>query len=276
MTALSLEIDALSPSSAKAATSAEAAGAAAAGKHGQERPDSSKARALPAAVDITVHAHPSTPPYASILTAAMAGEHDAASTSSGTCVGGGGGGGGGVHVRQFWHSSAPPMPAGFRSANAFESKSCSLRLNVVWSGSPTTQMVVSSSAQVPVQGDTNVARYLARAAAVGCSFLYPQDPVSALSVDTWVDIAASMIGGATKEQKAAMKSANLALSKSPWLAGGKSPSLADACLWSSIRAGATKGALPGNVKKWKIAMDELPAVIAAEAIIEASCTTAAA
>lgn len=66
LASLAAQIEGLGP-----APTAPPAAAAAGGKHGQEMPDASQARALPAATDISLLCNPASPPYATLLAASV-------------------------------------------------------------------------------------------------------------------------------------------------------------------------------------------------------------
>jgi len=109
-----------------------------------------------------------------------------------------------------------------------------------------TNMMVSPRVQTLVEGESNVARYLAR-------LLNPAydstDAVTATNIDQWLDQASQFVSGSNKERTAVLRSVNAQLGKAQWLVGGQL-SLADIVLWSAIQQTGQADSVPGNVKKW--------------------------
>ena len=106
--------------------------------------------------------------------------------------------------------------------------------------------MVSPSEQTPIQGEANIARFLAR-------LLRPPyddtDIIRATEIDNLVDLAYPLTKGNNKERAAVLRTLNAKLGKSAWLVGDEI-TLADIVLWGAImQTGQFEGA-PGNVKKW--------------------------
>lgn len=87
---------------------------------------------------------------------------------------------------------------------------CDLRINLIWKNVPRTKMVVSPSHHVPIEGDATVAKYLCR---VLCPDLYSTDVIRATEIDTLLDLADSLVGASSRNQKPALKQANQKLGK---------------------------------------------------------------
>ena len=107
---------------------------------------------------------------------------------------------------------------------------------------------MSANSQTPIQGEANVARYLARL----ITPRYDDGPIQHVcAVDDLVDLASnSILAGSSKEKAAAVRTLNSVLGKNEWLAPSGEMSVADAVVWSALQqTGASKGA-PGNVQKW--------------------------
>lgn len=110
------------------------------------------------------------------------------------------------------------------------------------------ELTVNAQSQTPIQGEANVARYLARLIKPRYEYA-PYQHVGA--VDDLLDLATHNIQcGSSKEKASAVRQLNTALGKSEWLSPTGEMSVADAVVWSALQqAGLSKGA-PGNVQKW--------------------------
>ena len=123
-----------------------------------------------------------------------------------------------------------------------------MKLNVLFffSVKRGTNMMVSPHNQTCVEGESNVARYLAR-------ILNPaydsMDAITATNIDQWLDQASQFVFGSNKERSAVLRSMNAQLGKSKWLVGGHL-SLADIVMWSAVQQTGQSDTVPGNVKQW--------------------------
>ena len=108
-------------------------------------------------------------------------------------------------------------------------------------------IMVNPGSQLSIQGEANVARYLAR-------LLVPAydsgDITTATEIDYYVDMATPLAHGKDKEKASVIKTLNAKLGKfNTWLVGDKL-SLADIVLWSAMHQGNQATTAPGNVKRW--------------------------
>ena len=108
-------------------------------------------------------------------------------------------------------------------------------------------LMVSPGSQLAIQGEANVARYLAR-------LLTPAydsaDITTATEIDHYVDMATQLASGKDKEKASVIKTLNAKLGKSnTWLVGDNL-SLADIVLWSAMHQGNQVTTASGNVKRW--------------------------
>ena len=107
--------------------------------------------------------------------------------------------------------------------------------------------MVSPGSQLAIQGEANVARYLAR-------LLNPAydsaDITTATEIDHYVDMTTQLASGKDKEKTSVIKTLNAKLGKSnTWLVGDNL-SLADIVLWSAMHQGNQVTTAAGNVKRW--------------------------
>lgn len=116
---------------------------------------------------------------------------------------------------QYWHGcngmvGTVPAPEFVQAERSRPRVSCDLRVNLIWKNVPRTKMVVSPSHHVPIEGDANVAKYMCR---VLCPALYSADVVEATEIDHLLDLADSIVGASSRNQKPALKQANQKLGK---------------------------------------------------------------
>ncbi|KAH9489887.1 Aminoacyl tRNA synthase complex-interacting multifunctional protein 2 [Bulinus truncatus] len=109
------------------------------------------------------------------------------------------------------------------------------------------ELIVDPTRQTAIQGEVNVARYLAR-------LLNPSweqaDIVRATQQDELLDLAQlQILEGNSKEKSAAVRTLNSLLGKKNWL-DGEEPSTADICCWSALQQSGQSTSPPANVKKW--------------------------
>lgn len=108
-------------------------------------------------------------------------------------------------------------------------------------------LVVDPVRQSTIQGEANVARYLARRLGM---FTDETDIVTATLIDEILDLAQlQLLEGNSKEKSAAVRTLNSALGKKDWLVGAE-PSLADIVCWSALYQTNQTSSPPANVKKW--------------------------
>ncbi|XP_059156806.1 aminoacyl tRNA synthase complex-interacting multifunctional protein 2-like [Physella acuta] len=122
-----------------------------------------------------------------------------------------------------------------------------IAISLVWkkvSNGP--ELMVDPTRQTVIQGEANVARYLAR-------LLYPDwddTNIFTTQVDDLLDTAQlQILEGNSKEKAAAVRTLNSALGKRDWLLGSE-PSLADVFCWSALHQTSQVAGSPNNVKKW--------------------------
>ncbi len=110
------------------------------------------------------------------------------------------------------------------------------------------ELKVSANSQTPIQGEANVARYLARL----ISPRYDDGAVQHVcAIDDLLDLASfNILGGSSKEKAAALRSLNSTLGKNEWLAPTGEMSVADAVVWSALHQAQMTNGAPGNVQKW--------------------------
>ena len=159
-----------------------------------------------------------------------------------------------VDVRQYWHCCegvAPrfPSPEKQQQLRLSARTPCGLRVNFIWKDVERPHLVVSSSTHIPIEGESNIVKYLGRALIPA---LYSSDFIKATQIDAMIDIAEKLWGN-SRNQKAAMKEPNAVLGKSPFVVGD-TMTLADAYLWSCLVGSGA--AASGNVKKWKGRLEE--------------------
>jgi len=111
-------------------------------------------------------------------------------------------------------------------------------------------MMVAPHDQVPIEGMSNIARYLCR---MFCPDLYEDlGPEVASVIDSWLDrfYQVFLVGNA-KEKASVVKNLNASLGSNNWIAGDKF-SLADLVLYCFICQHASGLKLLGtNVQRWK-------------------------
>ena len=106
--------------------------------------------------------------------------------------------------------------------------------------------MVSPNIQTSIQGEGNVARYLARL----LSPAYDAGSIiTATEIDQYIDMAESLLNGTSKEKAAVLRTLNGRLGKENFLVGGQL-SLADIVLWSAAQQSQQADTAPPNVKKW--------------------------
>ena len=106
--------------------------------------------------------------------------------------------------------------------------------------------MVSPGLQTAIEGEANVARYLARLLTPAYDSV---DIHTLMEIDNHLDNARQLIHGKDKEKAAVIKTLNATLGKSKWLVGD-SCTLADIVLWSAIQQSKQVSSAPGIVKKW--------------------------
>eukprot|EP00045_Choanoeca_perplexa_P005345 m.45101 g.45101 ORF g.45101 m.45101 type:complete len:315 (+) comp13072_c0_seq1:33-977(+) len=227
-----------------------------AGKHGQVQPDNSAANPVPAKVDAVVDTPIAQPALATAMVTCIL-------ASQGKTV----------TTRRYWHSTAGPVPDGFRDNQSTEqTKQADLRVNFVFKEISQASLRVSAATHAAIVGDANAARFLCRSnrccsvlSSIGpwkshnryrLQQLYPTDALKAAMVDESIDATCNLANVTSKELKGALKGANIALGANPYLAG-KAMSLADITLWAGIR-NAGKPSLGSNVKAWFKTMESMP------------------
>jgi aminoacyl tRNA synthase complex-interacting multifunctional protein 2 len=128
-------------------------------------------------------------------------------------------------------------------------------------------LIANPGQQVPIRGEANVARYLARL----ISPSYDSDIVVGTQIDTVLDKAADLL------QSDAAQSANIIASvsdflrgsgksKSGWLLGYGRQSLADVVMWSAVKQRGT-GKLPEDVEQWVSRCNQLPEFTSASRLV---------
>ena len=123
-------------------------------------------------------------------------------------------------------------------------------------------LVVSPSKQMPVVGEVNVARYLARL----LSPRYDTDIVTATQIDTLLDHAAVLLH-CSDTLAAAVKSLAQLLGRKKWFVGNDQPSLADIVMWSAVKQRRVAASAPENVRQWLARCDLLPEFAKAERLL---------
>lgn len=108
-------------------------------------------------------------------------------------------------------------------------------------------MMVNPRTQTTIQGESSIARYLARL--LKPSYDADSSIATATLIDQWVDSASQYSHGNNKERASVLKAMNAHLGKCAWLVGND-VSLADVMLWSVITQGGEANSAPSNVKKW--------------------------
>jgi len=153
-----------------------------------------------------------------------------------------------VRIVSYIHSSLVNVPE-FLKQLPIEScvEPCKVSLTVIWKdGKNDTEMVVNPIHQGTIEGEVNIARYIARL----LGFNYETDPILSTQIDDWLEIAnSSIIYGNNKERQSALKSLNSHLGKNTFLVQD-SLSLADIVVWSSLAQNKLHEDLPSNVSKW--------------------------
>ncbi|KAI8796982.1 aminoacyl tRNA synthase complex-interacting multifunctional protein 2 [Biomphalaria glabrata] len=152
----------------------------------------------------------------------------------------------------YSHSSVsgtvPDRLQNLLTSNGIKRGDSQVVINFVWKKvAYGPELIVDPTRQTPIQGEVNVARYLAR-------LLNPSwdqdDIVRATQQDELLDLAQlQILEGNTKERAAAVKSLNSLLGKKTWL-DGESPNIADICCWSAVQQSGQASGPPANVKKW--------------------------
>ncbi|KAK3089824.1 hypothetical protein FSP39_006823, partial [Pinctada imbricata] len=114
------------------------------------------------------------------------------------------------------------------------------------------EMMVSAHNQTPIQGEGNIARYLARL----LDPQYESDACRATQMDEWIDMAmVQILNGNNKEKAGSLRSLNSRLGCNDWLVGS-SISLADIVVWSSLHQTNQTSEVPANIKKWLTACNQ--------------------
>ena len=111
-------------------------------------------------------------------------------------------------------------------------------------------MMVSPSTQTSIQGETSIARYLTRLMDSGYD---SADLVRTAKIDSWLDVAGTIVYGNTKEKASSLKAINSHLGKNAWLVDTNltsGPGLADIVVWSAIARTGLAAKAPNNVKTW--------------------------
>ncbi|XP_033120178.1 aminoacyl tRNA synthase complex-interacting multifunctional protein 2-like isoform X2 [Anneissia japonica] len=183
--------------------------------------------------DIVINANPNQPPHSLFVLYKLLSEQYTCAVS--------------VHT----HSSINVLP--YQLLDCFGECStrrhdAQLMLTLIWKDVPCAEMIVSPNTQTPIQGESNVARYLAR-------LLNPAydsgDIIQATEIDNWIDLASnSFLNGSSRERTAAIKTLNSHLGKQDWLMGDEL-SLADVMMWSALhQSGQEAESAPANIQKW--------------------------
>uniref|UniRef100_A0AAY5K7C3 Aminoacyl tRNA synthase complex-interacting multifunctional protein 2 n=1 Tax=Esox lucius TaxID=8010 RepID=A0AAY5K7C3_ESOLU len=190
--------------------------------------------------DIVINANPAQPPLTLLVLHAMLCQQYRVLSS--------------VHV----HSSVSAVPTqllsclGLRHADSYLRQRFQLGFTLIWKDVPKLQMKFSIQNMCPIEGESNVARFLFRLLAP-----YPSDPALATLVDSWVDTAFfQLVEGSTKERAAVLRALNSALGRSPWLAGPEF-SLADIACYCCILQTGPPSSTPANVQRWLKACENL-------------------
>ncbi|KAJ7989719.1 hypothetical protein DPEC_G00307440 [Dallia pectoralis] len=202
--------------------------------------DSLLGRDLGALRDIVINANPAHPPLTLLVLHAMLCQQYRVLSS--------------VHV----HSSVSAVPAqlltclGRRHADSSARQSFQLGFTLIWKDVSKLQMKFSIQNMCPIEGESNVARFLFRLLAP-----YPSDPALATLVDSWVDTAFfQLVDGSAKERAAVLRALNSALGRSPWLTGPE-PSLADIACYCCVLQTGPPSSTPANVQRWLKACENL-------------------
>jgi len=123
-------------------------------------------------------------------------------------------------------------------------------------------LVVSPSKQIPVVGEVNIARYLARLMIPR----YDADIVIATQIDTLLDHAALLLHS-SDTLIASVKSLAQLLGRKKWFVGNDRLSLVDIVMWSAIKQRNVAVSAPENVHQWLARCDLLPEFAKAERLL---------
>lgn len=106
---------------------------------------------------------------------------------------------------------------------------------------------MDSTQQSTVQGEANIARYLASLHNLSHD---ETDILTATQIDEILDMAQlQILEGSSKKRSAALRTLNFLLDEKEWLCGSKA-SVADIVCWSALYQTNLTATLPENVKKW--------------------------
>ena len=116
--------------------------------------------------------------------------------------------------------------------------------------------MVNPGSQLCIEGEGNIARYLARVLTPAYD---SGDITTATEIDYYVDLATQLTNGKDKEKASVIRTVNAKLGKSnTWLVGNKL-SLADISLWAAMHKANQVVTASGNVKRWLDGCDQVEA-----------------
>jgi len=153
-----------------------------------------------------------------------------------------------VRLVSYIHSSLVEVPNYVNKLqNLVSSEPCKVSLTIVWRhGNEDHEMVIDPVNQGRIEGEVNIARYIARL----LCFNYETDPILSTQIDDWLEAAhSSIIHGSNKERQSVLKSLNSHLGKKSYLVGN-SASLADIIIWSALVQTKLHKDLPANISRW--------------------------
>lgn len=183
--------------------------------------------------DVVIYANPASPPYSLIYLYKSLQMQYSCRTA--------------IHI----HSSVKSVPDKLMNCLGngvrIERPKAQIALTLIWKDvTHGPQLRVSPSSQTPINGESNIARYLARLLQPS----YEEDLHLACLADHWLDLASfSLIGGNSKERAAAVRSLNAHLGKKSWLVGDEA-SFVDAVVYSALSQTGQRSGATGNVQNW--------------------------
>ncbi|KAJ8928262.1 hypothetical protein NQ314_019213 [Rhamnusium bicolor] len=108
-----------------------------------------------------------------------------------------------------------------------------------------TELLVS---HVPILGEVNLLRYLARA--IKSPLNYDSDS-DCIEIDSLLDICYLIVRARTKTERASLlQSLNKSLGKAQWLVGRSQASIADVAAYSAIKQASNMNEISANLGKW--------------------------
>lgn len=101
---------------------------------------------------------------------------------------------------------------------------------------------------IPILGEVNMLRYLARA--IKSSLNYDSES-DCIEIDSLLDICYLLVRTKTKSERTALlQTINKSLGKAQWLVGRGQASIADIATYSAIRQTNTSSEISANLGKW--------------------------